>query len=50
MTGIVSPMLAIAEPYARLRLICTRLRRAARTAAIVSGSRISSAMITPTTA
>src|SRR5829696_5747612 len=29
MTGIVRPMLAIAEPSARLRLTCMRLRRAA---------------------
>ena len=41
-------MLAIADPRARLRLIWIRLRRAARTAASVSGSSTSSAMTTPT--
>ena len=46
--GIVSPMLAIAEPSARLKLVCTRSRRALRTAASVSGSSTSSAMTTPT--
>ena len=46
--GIVSPMLAIAEPNARLRLVCTRSWRASRTAASVSGSSTSSAMTTPT--
>jgi hypothetical protein len=49
-TGMVRPMDAIAEPIARLRLTCTRLRAAARTAAIVSGARTSSAITTPTTA
>lgn len=37
----VSPMLAIAEPKARLRLTCSRPRRAARNAATVSGERLS---------
>ena len=50
MVGMVSPMLAIAEPSARLRLIWVRPRRAALSAAIDSGSSTSSAMITPTTA
>ena len=47
---MVRPMLAIAEPSARFRLVCTRSRRAARTAAMVSGSSTSSAITTPTTA
>jgi hypothetical protein len=47
--GIVSPMLAMAEPKAGLRLICIRPRRAARTAASVSRNNMSIAMITPTT-
>ena len=46
--GMVRPMLAMAEPSARLRLICTRLRRAALTAASVSGARTRMAMTTPT--
>src|SRR5688572_3346606 len=46
--GMVRPMLATAEPNARLRLIWIRSRRAARAAARVSGSRINSAMTTPT--
>ena len=46
--GMVRPMLAIAEPSARLRLVWTRSRRAARTAASVSGSSTSSAITTPT--
>ena len=41
-------MLAIAEPSARLKLVCTRSRRALRTAASVSGSSTSSAITTPT--
>ena len=41
-------MLAIADPNARLRLVWTRSRRAARTAASVSGSSTSSAITTPT--
>ncbi len=40
--GMVRPMLAMAEPSARFRLVCTRSRRAERTAAMVSGSRTSS--------
>ena len=48
--GMVSPMLAIAEPYARLRLVWIRLRAAALLAARVSGSSTSSAIATPTTA
>src|SRR5256885_889340 len=36
-TGIVSPMLAIADPIARLKLVWMRPRRAARTAASDSG-------------
>ena len=50
MAGMVRPMDAIAEPSARLRLTWTRLRVAARTAAIVSGARTRSAITTPTTA
>lgn len=46
--GMVSPMLAIAEPYARFRLIWMRPFRADRAAASVSGSSTSAAMITPT--
>ncbi len=46
--GMVRPMLAMAEPSARLRLICTRLRRAALTAARVSGASTRMAMTTPT--
>ena len=46
--GIVRPMLAIAEPSARLSEVWMRSRRAALTAAIVSGSSTSSAMTTPT--
>jgi len=45
---MVRPMLAIAEPSARLRLVCIRLRSTARTAAIDSGSRTRSAITTPT--
>ena len=41
-------MLAIAEPSARLKLVCMRSRRALRTAASVSGSSTSSAITTPT--
>ena len=37
--GMVNPMLASAEPSARLRLVCRRLARAARNAAKPSGSR-----------
>lgn len=48
--GTVRPMLAMAEPRARFRLVCTRSRRAERRAAMVSGSSTSRAMITPTTA
>jgi hypothetical protein len=46
--GMVRPMLAIAEPKARLRLVCKRSRRAARVAARVSGSSTSRAITTPT--
>src|SRR5205814_847005 len=48
--GMVRPMLASAEPSARFRLVCMRLRNAARTAAVVSGSSTSSAITMPTTA
>jgi hypothetical protein len=48
MTGMVSPMLAIADPKARLRLIWIRSPSAARAAARVSGSRTSKAITTPT--
>ena len=48
MAGMVSPMLAMAEPKARLRLVWIRSRRAARLAASVSGSNTSSAITTPT--
>jgi len=47
-TGMVSPMLAIAEPYARFRLVWMRPWRAARAAARVSGSSTSAAITTPT--
>ncbi len=47
--GIVSPMLASAEPNARLKLVCSRSARAARTAAQVSGSSTSSAIAMPMT-
>ena len=46
--GMVSPMLAMAEPNARLRLVWIRSRRAAAAAASVSGSRTSKAITTPT--
>ena len=46
--GMVSPMLAIAEPKPRLRLIWTRPRRALRAAAKVSGASTSRAITTPT--
>lgn len=48
--GMVRPMPAIAEPSARLRLVCARSRWAERSAAMVSGSSTNSAMITPPTA
>ena len=41
-------MLAIAEPNARLKLVCTRSWRALRNAASVSGNRTRSAITTPT--
>ena len=47
--GIVRPMLASAEPSARLRLVCSRSARAARSAAQVSGASTSMAMTMPTT-
>lgn len=40
-------MLARAEPIARFMLVCSRLARAARTAAAVSGARMSMAMAIP---
>jgi hypothetical protein len=46
--GMVSPMLAMAEPRARLRLVWMRSRSAFRDAASVSGSSTSSAITTPT--
>lgn len=49
MTGIVNPIEAIADPYARLRLICTRLRLALLIAARVSGASTMRAITTPTT-
>ena len=48
--GIVKPMLATADPSARLSEVCRRPRRAALTAARVSGSSTSKAMTTPTKA
>jgi len=48
--GMVRPMLASAEPSARFRLVCMRLRAAARRAANVSGSSTSKAITIPTTA
>src|SRR5580658_4932962 len=48
--GMVSPMLASADPNARLRLVCRRFARAARSAASPSGSSTMPAMITPTSA
>ncbi|OQC07353.1 MAG: hypothetical protein BWX79_01901 [Alphaproteobacteria bacterium ADurb.Bin100] len=48
--GIVSPMLASAEPMARFRLVCRRLARAARRAASASGSSTTAAMMMPTSA
>ena len=48
--GIERPMLASAEPSARLRLVCRRLALAARTADRPSGSRTIAAMAMPTTA
>ncbi len=48
--GIVRPIVASADPNPRLRLVWRRLARAALTAATLSGSNTSPAMITPTTA
>jgi len=48
MAGMVSAMLASAEPSARLRLVCRRLALAARSAAMPSGSSTMVAMTTPT--
>ncbi len=48
MPGMVSPMLAMADPKARLRLVWIRSRLAAREAASVSGSSTSRAITTPT--
>ena len=48
MAGIVSPMLAIAEPSARLRLTWMRSRRALLTAVTASGSSTTRAITTPT--
>ena len=48
MAGMVSPILAIADPRARFRLVWIRSRRAARAAASVSGINTSKAMTTPT--
>jgi hypothetical protein len=46
--GIVRPMVASEEPRARLRLFCSSLRRAAHSAATVSGSSTSNATRSPT--
>lgn len=46
--GMVSPILARAEPSARLRLVCKRLFRADLSAAKPSGNRITNATITHT--
>ena len=48
--GIVSPMVAMAEPSARLMLFCSRLTRADFAAASPSGSSTIAAMTTPTKA
>ena len=48
--GIVKPIHAIADPMPRFKLVCNRLRAAARTAAPVSGSSTSIAIAMPTTA
>lgn len=46
--GMVSPILASAEPRARLRLVCNLFFRAALNAAKPSGNKITSATIIPT--
>ncbi len=46
--GIVNPILANAEPNARLRLVCSLFFFEAMIAAIPSGRRIIVAIITPT--
>ncbi len=46
--GIVSPILARADPREALRLVCRRLRRAAFIAVRPSGSSTMMAMMTPT--
>src|SRR3546814_1000359 len=48
--GMVRPIVASAEPSARLRLVCKRSAFAARTAATPSGARINAAISTPSTA
>lgn len=48
--GIVSPILASAEPSARFMLVCRRFARAAVTAASPSGSSTSAAITMPTAA
>ena len=46
--GMLRPILANADPKARLRLVCNRLLYAARIAAIPSGSKTIPAIIIPT--
>ena len=46
--GMVSPILAKAEPSAKFKLLCKRLALAARTAAKPSGRRTNIAMAIPT--
>ncbi len=46
--GMVSPMLAMADPKARLRLVCTPPLRALRRAVSVSAASTSNAITTPT--
>jgi hypothetical protein len=48
--GMVSPIVANADPIARLRLVWSRFFCAARTAAIPSGKRTTAAIIIPTSA
>jgi hypothetical protein len=48
--GIVKPMVAMAEPSARFKLVCSRFLRAARMADIPSGNRTTAATTTPTNA
>ena len=47
--GMVSPMLARADPSAKFKLLCNRLALAALTAAYASGKSTNIAMAIPTT-